>query len=480
NPSSGRMLINEDGNVAIAFYSKGYCTIKSYAASKVTTSKINEEDCTMPDYDETVLNGAGPELSEGMIAVIIESDGTVKKADTENKWYDYEDNEWANVVLVTDDSRSIYESAEAGTIIAAEDILSYYVWIPRYRYKIWNDGSNYTVNTTSEPESNEQTIEIVFESNATSKSQGDTTGEWLTHPTFTFGDEELNGIWVGKFETTGTTEKVTILPNTTSLRNLNVSSMFTLSRSLEEDNNIYGLVSSEVDTHMMKNMEWGAVAYLSHSKYGINDEIRYNNSSTYTTGCAATNEPTTGYPTEGYDGCENEYYTETGVLASTTGNITGIYDMSGGAREYVMGVVEDNTNTNVPLSGRNSLYNSGFNGQYGDGSGSLTTGIDFPNSKYYDLYNYSTSARTYENGKLGDATIELANFGRSTIETDANTRYVSSWYHSLAQQMVNYLYPFFIRGGYWSMGLNSGITEFDANSGIGNEVNSFRQVITIE
>ncbi|MDD3392874.1 MAG: prepilin-type N-terminal cleavage/methylation domain-containing protein, partial [Bacilli bacterium] len=278
NPSSGRMLINEDGNVAIAFYSKGYCITKSYAATKVTTSKTNEEDCIMPDYDETVLNGANPELSEGMIAVIIESDGTVKKADTENKWYDYEDKEWANAILVNETSRSTYESAEAGTIIAADDILSYYVWIPRYKYKIWNDGSEYTVNTTSEPESNEQTIEIVFESNTTTKSNGNSTGEWLTHPAFTFGNEELNGIWVGKFETTGTTEKVTILPNTTSLRNLNVSTMFTLSRSLEETDNIYGLVSSEVDAHMMKNMEWGAVAYLSQSTYGINDNVRYNNS----------------------------------------------------------------------------------------------------------------------------------------------------------------------------------------------------------
>ena len=33
-------------------------------------------------------------------------------------------------------------------------------------------------------------------------------------------------------------------------------------------NNIYGFKESEVDTHAMKNLEWGAVAYLSQSKYG--------------------------------------------------------------------------------------------------------------------------------------------------------------------------------------------------------------------
>ena len=31
------------------------------------------------------------------------------------------------------------------------------------------------------------------------------------------------------------------------------------------------------------------------------------------------------------------YNTTIGVTASTTGNITGVYDMSGGAREYVAG-----------------------------------------------------------------------------------------------------------------------------------------------
>ncbi|MDD3392622.1 MAG: prepilin-type N-terminal cleavage/methylation domain-containing protein [Bacilli bacterium] len=487
NPSSGRMLINEDSNVAIAFYSKGYCTTKSYAASKVTTSKINAEDCIMPDYAETVLNGTDPELSEGMIAVIIESDGTVKKADTENKWYDYEDKEWANAILVNETSRSTYEIAEAGTIIAAEDILSYYVWIPRYKYKIWNDGSNYTVNTTSEPESNEQTIEIVFESNTTTKSQGDSTGEWLTHPAFTFGTEDLNGIWVGKFETTGTTDKVTILPNTTSLRNLDVSTMFTLSRSIEIVGNIYGLVSSEVDAHMMKNMEWGAVAYLSHSKYGINDEIRYNNSSTYTTGCAASSEPVTGYITAGYSGCANAYNTEIGYLASTTGNITGIYDMSGGSWEYVVAVVEDSTDTDTPLSGRNILYNSGFNGNFGcstcdsqDGSIiEITNGIDFPNSKYYDLYAYGTSSVDYSRGKLGDATIELGNFGKSTIENSGSTIYVSSWYHDCSH-MIQLSYPWFTRGGNWGYGANNGIFSFGSSTGKSYGGHSFRQVLTIE
>ena len=66
-----------------------------------------------------------------------------------------------------------------------------YVWIPRYKYQLFNvEGAQTTA----------QMINIEFENNSTSKSSGTQNSQWLTHPAFTFGDTELNGIWVGKFE----------------------------------------------------------------------------------------------------------------------------------------------------------------------------------------------------------------------------------------------------------------------------------------
>lgn len=90
------------------------------------------------------------------------------------------------------------------------------------------------------------------------------------------------------------------------------------------------------------------------------------------------------------------------MLASTTGNISGIYDMSGGTWEYVMGVMVDEEGN--PMSGRNSLYNSGFNGTFGcptcdsntSGLTELTGGYDFPDSKYYDTYAYATTDEQYQ------------------------------------------------------------------------------------
>ena len=43
-------------------------------------------------------------------------------------------------------------------------------------------------------------INVEFETKDIPKSNGTSNGEWLTHPAFTFGNTELNGFWVGKFE----------------------------------------------------------------------------------------------------------------------------------------------------------------------------------------------------------------------------------------------------------------------------------------
>ena len=102
------------------------------------------------------------------------------------------------------------------------------------------------------------------------------------HPAFT--NFNTNGIWIGKFEIsydeetyadkttfltknpnyTITTEssKLLVKPNIRSLTKLNVSSLFTLIKGSHEN----------LNSHMMTNMEWGATAYLTYSKYGRCDD----------------------------------------------------------------------------------------------------------------------------------------------------------------------------------------------------------------
>ena len=72
---------------------------------------------------------------------------------------------------------------------------------------------------------------------------------------FTIGSDELNGFWMGKFELTGSSSKLTILPNKTSLRVNSISSFNTLIQNMQASSNIYGLNTSRVntDSHMINN-----------------------------------------------------------------------------------------------------------------------------------------------------------------------------------------------------------------------------------
>ena len=56
--------------------------------------------------------------------------------------------------------------------------------------------------------------------------------------------------------------EVVIKPSVYSWRNINVSNAFYTSYNYKRD----------LESHMMKNTEWGAVAYLTQSKYGRCDE----------------------------------------------------------------------------------------------------------------------------------------------------------------------------------------------------------------
>ena len=83
---------------------------------------------------------SAPELYDGLIPVVIgdglngTTKGEVIVADEESDWYDYENHKWANAVVVSNPSS--YQVA--GTTIPQSDILQMYVWIPRYRYQLFN------------------------------------------------------------------------------------------------------------------------------------------------------------------------------------------------------------------------------------------------------------------------------------------------------------------------------------------------------
>ena len=415
------------------------------------------------------------ELYQGLIPVTYNSSGDVVVADTNTKWYDYSNHEWANAVLVNCADSTIkskyfnadmsLKSSAVGSTISMNEILQMYVYIPRYRYKLFNAN-----NGTSK----EQAIDIIFEKVGTEKSNGTENGEWLTHPAFTFGNTELPGIWVGKFEASGSTDNYQIKPNQESLIYINLATMFNTSRSTILNASRYG-INNNVDTHIMKNMEWGAVAYLTNSVYGrYNDaptciasgcEIWMNNINTgYGNGNVASGQAQWGPSITGCSGssasadvlnsqtaCASGYdWKNSGVNASTTGNQYGIYDMSGGAWEYVMGVQKDS-------SGNVQVGYSGF------------STANLPDSKYYDLYDYQAEDGVgYTRYHFGDATREVLK--------DTSSQGRKAWWSDYSYNIYS-SEPWVSRGGSYN-GASAGVFAFGKTSAGDWTLNSFRSVLT--
>ncbi len=232
-------------------------------AVKVTVKKdfvyelVDNNKCSETNYP------LKPDLHNHSLTPIIYSDSSWKVADENSTWYNYENKEWANAVILKEGINK-----NVGEIVDIQnDVQGIFVWIPRYEYKI--DGEN--------------NISINFINKFSSNN------DYIIPKAFTFGDKELSGIWVGKYQTNGDIDNPTILSNSTPITNQNIKTYFETAQKFNK-------YLSNGDSHMAKNSEFGAVIYLSRSKYGLVNET------------------------------------------STTSNETGIYDINGSTQEYTMSV----------------------------------------------------------------------------------------------------------------------------------------------
>ena len=513
--------------------------------------KINQllnvlEGGSLPEEPEQKEKVNAPVVKEGMIAVYY--DNGWKKADAnKDNWYNYNESkkEWANVVTVKEHgtkTRSYYQTLAEGEPIAEEDILAMFVWIPRYAYKI-NNGYHTAANGTGEIDIKFLNgVEDTYEG-GTAERQVDTNAltngnKYVVHPAFTASNigEEITGMWVGKFESSnasspynneeitessnenlkkglgdGTTQDVTIRPNVTSWRWTDAPTMYDVCQAMNDAGNIHGL-TSQTDTMMMKNSQWGAVAYLAQSKYGnkqgtdgesgiwnnpYTEGYIYENASnsagygmenysTTLTGMAGeTRDIGTNYYSKVQEGSKVDngdsitikynnvnlvangggpngtlgeeftrtyyrYNTEQGVKASTTRNIYGIYDMSGGSWEYMASFLANGTNEYATtMKTKPPKYIE----QYA-GTGATESAED-------RQANYEANTNVY-----GDAVYETSSKGDGTQ---------SSWNGDYSY--FPYLgYPFFTRGGSCGDTASAGVFCFDLNWGGSSRGYGFRVV----
>ena len=402
---------------------------------------ISDKSNTEGKWDGEVNS---PKLAEDMTAVYWKEDGTEVTGDTGENWYHYKagDNE-------TDTKDSKWANAKTADG-------SYWVWIPRYEYKILSgEGTSTTgkidvrfIPTSQTTPDEGYKIHPAFQDGTSNNFKN---GEW---------DCELAGIWVAKYEASrsdasissvGTSETMKVVPNVHSWTSVTARDSYTVAMNYDR----------EKESHMMKNSEWGAVAYLTHSQYGRNrHEIDINNSNTLVTGNGGGS-----ISASQASGVTNAYNTEIGARASTTGNISGIYDLSGGAWERVAAFIS-NGNSNL----------STYGGKLVEGKTvANSTGYTNLSSKYATVYPYNSSSDGNTNNYTAYKSAGYG-YGDAILETSASGANSTSWHGDYS----NFPYtsvPFFVRAGNYNDGATAGVFYFNGTSGAAYSSGSFRAVL---
>ena len=437
-----------------------------------------------------VVDGYEIEIDEnGNVEVIIAQENTAeapenweKTSKTDNEWYSYADTANGNtevnvnapklrgamtpIKYVGSDATEQTGSKWANAITQDG---SMWVWIPRYAYKITS--GYHTAGTADEG----GTIEVAFidtnnnflngESGTIVTDPEDVTytaegvqNEWLVHPAFTSSAEngggfgEITGIWVGKFEATGSydsstkTGTLSVKPATSSLRNMTINEQYKFAQT-----GTYGETVT-LNSHMAKNSEWGAVAYLGQSKYGANGQK------------VQRSDTGTSYYTGGSD-TESTIY-GANKTQSTTYNAYGVYDMNGGAYERGASYVNYANNSTLQTNGgtrEGDLY--GANETERKTSTAYKTVYIASGTNTQNSYNLLAEEGTI---KKGDAIYETSSEYMSSA---------GSWFYGSAT-FPNTSSPFFYRGSHYIQE-GSGVFFFSYNDGSTYSNYSFRLVLVL-
>ena len=454
---------------------------------KVIDAKNNENETNLKilsNASDGSWNGVvnSPKLVSGMTGVYWDENGNEIKVTDANKdkWYDYENQKWANAV--TKDG-------------------SYWVWIPRYEYSI---------------ETATKTINIKFIKTTQIYADDDYT---YVHPAFRNGtathfmngewDSEIPGFWVAKYSagfqqcsqtlnsngtvTEPTTDVSKVVysnssytsfnsscatnalgqtltaegkeklsypvfkPLTYAYNNISIGDSYTISQEIDSATVFYGLSGNTNASHLMKNSEWGAVVYLTQSSYGRNrTEVTINSKNLNNLNSKYI------YAVTGY--AEN---TALGVSASSTNNMSGLFDFSGCVWERIAGYI---TNGNPSLS----TYGSSFANATGTPEGYKTF-----STKYATVYPYNSTSDTNANNWKEYNNLKTATYGYgdAILETSTAGSDSTSWNDDYSCFVYSF-FPFFIRGGYYGGDSNEGTFAFHHTDGAPFSDFGFRACLT--
>ena len=514
---------------------------KTEKEQKKETSLLNQYEEELNKYANPNARWDGkvnkPELMTGMSAIKFtdptdSAEGTtVDTTSNDTEWYNYENKKWANAK--TEDGsmwvwipRYAYRIHKENGVATQKFDIVFLVGITDNYYD-----ENGRLQTAQRQTSENQTI----------VTNGDA---YTVHPAFTNEssinyanggwDKELAGIWVAKFEagyasgnnkatvkassvnysqdtswvakieagtssdstqparnwldgkygsTTTAIKYPTFQGLTYSMNYINHNDAYRISKVLTESGNIYGLNSSSTDSHLMKNSEWGAVSYLSQSKYGLDgtniviNNVNLNNStkSVYAvTGCASSTananavSTTIGALNNRTQSSVYVWTQKNGTAASSTGTIYGIYDMSGGTWERTAGLV-NNGNSNLTTYGSQVIadLNNGKSTRY------ITV---YPHDSSKDSTSITNTDANLNTASQANYVKNTKIYGDGIRETSTAGTGKSSWYSDYSY-FAGLNTPFFVRGGNYGSTSGAGLFYFNRNNGTSNYSNGFRSVL---
>ena len=442
-----------------------------------------------------------------------------------------------------------------------------WVWIPRFAYRVNSGTQNFDVvflvGTTDQYYDENRELQTAKRCKSEDELV-DTSTAYTVHPAFTDEtninyrnggwDKEITGIWVAKFmagyasgnndakvvassvnytqtqsyvykvergsdesgyelarnwldgvygETVTPIKYPVFQPLTYSMNYINHNDAYNIAKALTENGNIYGFTQS-ADSHLMKNSEWGAITYLSKSKYGIYNESMATTNVSLNSGSRARTETngksemdsvysvtgcTTGAigtesvgkvttidkinSTSGNSASDGVYTWNqlNGVNLSSTGTIYGIYDLNGGLWERVSDYIA-NENEYLKIYGASISY---------EGNELKTL-----SNKYAKVYLYDSTTDNSDI-EINNNTLSIAAknnwnksqlvYGDAIIETSTgqagNYGWNNSYTHFLA---LNGCYM--CRGAHWTA-KNGGLFSYNKTNGTSYYSDGFRVTLIV-
>ena len=467
-----------------------------------------------------------PQLMEGMTGIYWDESGNEVEVtvDNQDNWYDYSKQEWANAV--TKDSNG--------------NITGYWVWIPRYAYKIETNRYTNTVGkisvkflqgTTNKDESN---AEI---STAYPETTGATMSAYVVHPSFINGtlnhymngewDKEISGYWVAKYPAGFQANTITNNNGTLSTTISNSSDTVVYSNknytsyhanmttnALSQNLTSSGYASQKLSYPVFKPLTYAYNNISTGDTYTISKEIAsassfYGLNSTKTDSHQMKNSEwgAVAYLTQssyGRNGTEislNNYYTTESSPWRTA--ITGMcIDGTSGSKSTTLGNaynttvgVKGSSTANVTgiydLNGcvweRTAAYISNGNASlssYGKSYANTTAnanGYQTLSTKWATVYPYNSSSDSYTNNYsvYSGKKSTTYGFGDAVLETSTTDSGSPSW-NGDCSDFPGPSSPFFGRGGCYGDTSLTGLFAFDDTIGGPYYDAGFRSVLVIK